>query len=193
MTAKEEAEQAALHARLAAAMVGDAKPSSGPIVLVAYDAEWPRLFAREAERVRCALGDRARVLEHAGSTSVPGLSAKPVIDIVVAVDDSRDEPSYVPPLQAAGYVLKIREPAWFEHRLFKGPDTDINMHVFTVGCAEIARMLRFRDRLRADDADRGLYERTKRELAKREWKYVQAYADAKGKVVEEIIARAMAR
>ena len=89
-----------------------------------------------------------QLLEHAGSTSVPGLAAKPRIDIMLAVPDSADEPSYVPALEAAGYVLRIREPDWYEHRVFKGPDTDVNLHVFSAGCPEIARMLLFRDWLR---------------------------------------------
>ena len=132
------------------------------------------------------------LVEHTGSTSVPGLAAKPIIDITLAVPDSGDEKSYVPALEAAGYVLRIREPDWFEHRVFKGPDTNVNLHVFSDGCAEIDRMVRFRDWLRTDQADRELYERTKRELAAREWTYVQDYADAKTLVVEEIVARALA-
>jgi GrpB-like predicted nucleotidyltransferase (UPF0157 family) len=173
-------------------MVGQAEPSSGPIVLVDYDAEWPRLFAREAERIREALGERALQIEHAGSTSVPGLPAKPILDIVLAVADSANEPAYVPALEAAGYVLRIREPEWFEHRLLKGPDTNVNLHVFSRGCSEIERMLLFRDWLRAHESDRVLYERAKRKLAQQDWQYTQHYADAKSAVVEEIIARARA-
>jgi GrpB-like predicted nucleotidyltransferase (UPF0157 family) len=164
----------------------------GPIYLAPYDPSWPLIFEREEKRTRGALGERAIVLEHAGSTSIPGLSAKPKIDIVLGVADSADEPSYVPDMEAAGYVLRIREPDWHEHRLFKGPDpdTNINLHLFTVGCMEIERMLRFRDHLREDAADRQLYESAKTELAQRTWDYTQSYADAKSEVVEEIIARA---
>lgn len=175
---------------LRAALVGDAAPSSGPVVLVEYDPHWPELFRREAGRIGAALGGRALQVEHAGSTSVPGLAAKPIVDIVLAVADSADEAAYVPALEAAGYVLRIREPDWFEHRLLKGPDTSVNVHVFSRGCPEIERMLLFRDRLRSDEADRELYERTKRELAQKQWRYTQHYADAKQGVVEEIIARA---
>jgi len=177
---------------LRATTIGELKPLSAPIEVVDYDPEWPRLFEREAERVRSALGSRVLQLEHAGSTSVPGLIAKPRIDMILVVADSADEPAYVPPLEAAGYVLRIREPDWFEHRLLRGPDTDINLHVFSAGCPEIDRMLLFRDHLRTDEADRELYARAKRELAQREWKYVQNYADAKSAVVEEILARAAA-
>jgi GrpB-like predicted nucleotidyltransferase (UPF0157 family) len=176
--------------QIRAVTIGPIQPLSAPIRLVDYDPNWPRLFSREATRIRAALGDRVLQLEHVGSTSVPGLSAKPIIDIVLAVPNTTDEPAYVPPLEAAGYVLRIREPDWHEHRLFKGPDTNINMHVFSVGCPEIDRMLLFRDWLRANPSDRDLYQRTKLELAQQNWKYVQNYADAKTAVVEQIIARA---
>lgn len=170
--------------------LGKITPHNAPIALADYDPGWPVLYAREAARIRAALGGRAVQVEHVGSTSVPGLAAKPIIDILLAVPDSSDEQSYVPALEAAGYVLRIREPDWFEHRLFKGPDTDINLHVFTAGAAEIDRMLLFRDRLRANDADRGAYLRVKRDLARRTWRHVQHYADAKSAIVEQIIARA---
>ena len=118
---------------------------------------------------------------------MPGLAAKPIIDILLLVPDSRDEPAYVPALEAAGYVFSFREPDWFEHRMFKGPDTRIHLHVFSSGEPEAARMLRFRDHLRVHDADRELYERTKRELAQRDWTVGQDYADAKTQVVQEIL------
>jgi GrpB-like predicted nucleotidyltransferase (UPF0157 family) len=174
---------------LRAVTIGEPHRLDGPVELAEYDPEWPRLFEREAERVRGALGERALQLEHTGSTSVPGLVAKPVIDIVLVVADTTDEPAYVPALEAAGYVLRIREPEWHEHRLLKGPEFPANLHVFGPGCEEVARMLRFRDRLRSDAADRELYAAAKRELAARKWRYTQDYADAKGAVVEEILAR----
>lgn len=164
----------------------------GPIELVNYDPTWPELFAREAQRIAAALGEQALGIEHVGSTSVPGLVAKPVIDILLVVADLAEEQTYATPLEAAGYVLRIREPDWYEHRLFKGPDTNVNLHVLSKDCLEIDRMLLFRDRLRSNQADRELYERKKRELAQREWRYVQSYADEKAAVVEEIIARVCA-
>jgi GrpB-like predicted nucleotidyltransferase (UPF0157 family) len=178
--------------QMRAAHVGGMRPHNAPIRLIQYSAEWPALFIREAERVRAALGDRVLMLEHVGSTSVPGLAAKPIIDMILAVADSADEPAYVPAMESAGYVLHIREPDWHQHRLFKGPDSNINLHVYSFGCPEMDKMLMFRDWLRSNDADRQLYERTKRELAKETWKYVQNYADAKTSVVEEIVARARA-
>jgi GrpB-like predicted nucleotidyltransferase (UPF0157 family) len=147
------------------------------------------LFEREAARIRGALGAKVLLLEHAGSTSVPGLAAKPIIDMVLVVADSSDEDAYVPELEAAGYVLRVREPDWYEHRNFKGPDTNVNLHTFSEGCVEVERMLAFRDWLRTHDDDRELYAAAKRGLAAREWKFVQNYADAKSAVVDEILAR----
>jgi GrpB-like predicted nucleotidyltransferase (UPF0157 family) len=179
-------------AELQAVRLEKVEVHGGPIVLVAYDPEWPARFEREAERIRSALGDKALLLEHAGSTSVPGLAAKPIIDIVLAVPDSADEDGYVPALEAAGYVLRIREPDWFSHRVVKPPDQSANVHIFSEGCVEIDRMLAFRDRLRTNEADRKLYEQTKRALAGRTWTYTQDYADAKTEVVEAILVRALA-
>ncbi|MGH2493768.1 MAG: GrpB family protein [Ktedonobacteraceae bacterium] len=178
--------------QIRAATVGELTSLAGHIVIVDYDPQWPQLFEREARRIRAALGDKIVMLEHVGSTSVPGLAAKPRIDILLIIPDSADESSYVPPLEAAGYVLRIREPDWYEHRVFKGPDTDVNLHVFSPDSPEIERMLLFRDWLRGNTADRELYERTKRELARQGWKYTQNYADAKTEMVEEILARARA-
>ena len=176
--------------RIHAFTIGEPEQLNAPIQLAEYDPSWPALFEREELRIRAALGDDVRLLEHVGSTSVPGLAAKPIVDMVLAVPDSSAEASYVPRLESAGYVLRIREPDWFEHRVFKGPDTNVNLHTFTDGCEEIDRMLAFRDRLRTNDADRELYERAKRDLAGRDWKYVQNYADAKTTVVAEIMERA---
>jgi len=155
-----------------------------------YDPRWPEMYAHEAEQITGALGDRVIRLEHVGSTSVAGLAAKPVIDIVLEVDDSGDEAAYSSDLEAAGYSLLIREPDWHAHRMFKGWDPKVNLHVFSDGCSETARMVRFRDWLRANTADRELYEHCKRELAARDWQHVQQYADAKTDVVGQIMSRA---
>ncbi|GAA4881553.1 GrpB family protein [Saccharopolyspora cebuensis] len=168
--------------------VGEAPPHEAPIALAEYDPRWPGRFAGEAERIRRALGP-VRV-EHVGSTSVPGLCAKPVLDVLLVVADSAAERDYVPALEAAGYALRIREPDWFEHRMLTRADPAVNLHVFSAGAAEIDRMLRFRDRLRAHDADRDAYARAKRDLARRTWRHVQHYAEAKTAVVEDILGRA---
>jgi len=172
--------------------VGPAIIHNAPIVLASYNPQWPAMFNREAGRIRAALASLAIRIEHVGSTSVPGLAAKPVIDIVLAVPDSADEAAYVPDLEAAGYVLHGREPDWFEHRLFTGPEADVNLHVFSAGEAEIDRMVLFRDWLRSHDDDRDAYLRVKRDLAQRTWRYVQHYADSKTAIVQQIMARATA-
>ncbi len=177
-------------AEMAAIVVGQPEVLDDQIVLAEYDPAWPSLYQVEAERIRALLGEQVVLVEHVGSTSVPGLVAKPRIDIVLTVPDSSDEPSYLPALEDAGYVLRVREPEWHEHRCFKGPDVDVNLHVFSDGCLEVDRMLGFRDHLRGDASDRALYEQTKRSLASRRWKYTQHYADAKSEVVESILARA---
>src|SRR5215472_346191 len=163
---------------------------SSLILIVESDPSWPDIFRREADRIVSLLGSRALRIEHIGSTSVPGLAAKPIIDILLVVGDSSDEHTYLPSLESAGYSLQIREKDWHEHRMLKGPDTDINLHVLSSGCPEINRLLIFRDWLRSNAADCALYERSKRDLAKRGWKQVQDYADAKAVVIEQILARA---
>ena len=176
--------------QILAAHIGEKRPHNATVHLANYDPAWPALFAGHADRIGGALGDRALMIEHVGSTSVPGLAAKPTIDILLVVANSADEDSYVPAMEAAGYGLRIREPDFHEHRMFLDHDRTTQVHVLTDGNEEIERYLLFRDRLRTNRADRELYERTKRALAQKEWKYVQNYADAKGPVVEDIIARA---
>jgi GrpB-like predicted nucleotidyltransferase (UPF0157 family) len=172
-------------------VIGGLQPLSKPIELREPDSRWPGRYADHAARVRAALGERAVRVEHVGSTSVPGLAAKPIIDLVLEVPNSADEAAYLGDLEAAGYVLRIREPEWFEHRFFYAPGEDVQIHVFSSGCSETERMVRFRDWLRANTPDRDLYVRTKRELAARDWKYMQQDADAKTDVIEQIMTRAM--
>ena len=176
--------------QIIAATVGERQPLNSTIYLAPYDPAWPSLFTRLAKQIREALGDSLLLLEHVGSTSVPGLSAKPIIDMILAVADSSDELSYVKPLEEKGYTLRIREPDWYEHRLLIPPGVAGNLHVFSAGCEEIEQMLLFRDWLRDHRDDRLLYEETKRKLAARTWRYTQNYADAKSEVVQEILARA---
>ncbi len=160
------------------------------IVIVDYDPAWPERFRQEAAKIRAALGEVALRIEHIGSTSVPGLAAKPIVDVLLVVEDSSDEASYVPTLESAGYVLRVREPDFHDHRMFRTPEKDVHVHVFSSGSPEIERYLLMRDRLREDAEDRELYARTKRELASRDWPSMQHYAEAKTEVVEGIIARA---
>jgi GrpB-like predicted nucleotidyltransferase (UPF0157 family)/ligand-binding SRPBCC domain-containing protein len=179
--------------QLRAHTIGELRPLAGPIQIVDYDRAWPVLFAQAASRVRAALSRGALQLEHVGSTAVPGLGAKPIIDMLLVVADSGDEASYVPPLEAVGYRLRIREPEWHRHRMLEGTveGRAVHLHVFSNECVESVRMRRFRDWLRNSETDRMLYERTKRDLAQQDWQYMQHYADAKTRVVDEIMARAM--
>ncbi len=165
-------------------------PLNATVELVDYNPDWPSQYATHRRTIVEALGDKIVLLEHVGSTSVPGLAAKPRIDILLIVEDSADEATYVPQLEAAGFELHIREVEWHEHRCLKGFDPDANLHVFSSGCVEIERMVGFRDWLRTHDDDRLLYETTKRQLAAQQWDFVQDYADAKSAVVEEIRIRA---
>ena len=176
---------------LQAVTLGVRKTLNSSIYLAPYDPNWPRQFSQLADRIRKALGDKVLQLEHVGSTAVPGLSAKPIIDVLLAVLDSADEKSYVPALEGKGFMLRIREPDWYEHRLLRTTDIRGNLHVFTLGCEEIDRMLVFRDWLQKHEDDRRLYEERKHELAAKTWKYTQHYADAKSTIVEEILARAL--
>jgi len=171
--------------------VGDLQPLTGQIQTADYNPVWSEIFRREAERIRRVLGSGALCAEHTGSTAVPGLAAKPVIDIALVVADSAAEETYVAGQESIGYVLRIREPAWFEHRMLKKLEPAINLHVFSLGCPELDRILVFREWLQNSPADRELYAGTKRNLAKLEWKYVQNYADAKCGIIEKIMKRAL--
>jgi GrpB-like predicted nucleotidyltransferase (UPF0157 family) len=192
LTLRDPTDVGSYDTELAKVTIGGPQPLLKPIEIRDYDPDWPLSYAREQARIRSILGDRVVRIEHVGSTAVPDLPAKPVIDIALEVPESATESAYVPEMEAAGYVLRIREAEWFEHRLFKTPDADVNVHVFPAGCAEVDRMLLFRDWLRTNAADRGLYASAKRELAARDWKYMQQYADAKTAVVHEIMSRARA-
>ncbi len=165
-------------------------PLNSQVLLVDYDPAWPAQYEAYRRKIVGALGDKIVLLEHVGSTAVPGLAAKPRIDILLIVPDSSDEASYIPQLEAAGFELHIRESDWYEHRCLKGFDPPANLHVFSPGCIEIDRMIGFRDWLRTHEDDRALYESTKRCLATQQWQFVQDYADAKSEVVEEIRIRA---
>jgi GrpB-like predicted nucleotidyltransferase (UPF0157 family) len=159
------------------------------VTIADYDPAWPARFERRAAQLRMILGDRARLIEHIGSTAVPGLAAKPIIDIVVGIDDPDDEDAYLPDLEAAGYDLRVHGP---EHRCLRigEPDEPVNLHCYPPDHVEVRRYLAFRDSLRASEADRDLYAATKRELAKREWRDMNYYAEAKRPVIDEILARA---
>ncbi len=162
-----------------------------PIEIVDYDTDWPNEFDRHAKKIAQAIGSSVRI-EHIGSTSVPGLAAKPIIDILVVVPDSANEEAYLPQLESAGYILRVREPDWHEHRMFRTSEKDVHIHIYSTGCPEIQRNLTFRDRLRRNAEDRDRYQQVKRELATKEWADMDAYATAKTGVIESVIDAAEA-
>ncbi len=162
-------------------------PEKRRIEIVQYDPRWRDRFLLERERIASALGPTAVRIDHIGSTAVPGLAAKPIVDIDVSVVDVEDEATYLPALERAGYRLRVRER---DHRMFRTPARDVHVHLCGAGSDWERRQLRFRDRLRSSAEDRALYERVKRRLAARDWPTMNHYADAKSQVIEEILARA---
>lgn len=166
-------------------LIGGREPVS--ITVVEYDQQWPQHFHKNAEQIRAVLGARALNIEHVGSTAVPGLAAKPIIDMLLTVDDVTDEASYVPALQSVGFVLRVRED---DHRMLRTPARDVHLHVLEVSHPEVTNMLVFRDWLRTSEADRQLYADTKNRLAGQQWVDMNEYADAKADVVQQILARA---
>jgi GrpB-like predicted nucleotidyltransferase (UPF0157 family) len=173
-----------LNARLDRILVGGREPAR--VWLEEYTDAWPARFERERARIAAALGDAASAVEHIGSTAVPGLAAKPIVDILVAVADPND-PAHRTALERAGYVLRVDEPG---HRMFRTPERDVHVHIVRAGTDDVTRHLAFRDRLRASEPDRNAYEALKRELAAREWEDMNHYADAKGELIAAILARA---
>ena len=157
------------------------------MTLVEWDPAWPARYERERARIRRALGGAVLRIEHIGSTSVRGLAAKPIIDILVTVADVDDDAAFVGRLERAGYALRVREPG---HLMFRTPDAGVHIHVLDDGDEAADRYLAFRDRLRASADDRIAYERLKRELAIRDWNEIGHYADAKGPLINTILARA---
>jgi len=157
------------------------------ILIVDYDQAWSDRFEVERRRVDRALGDSAIRIEHFGSTAVPGLAAKPIIDVLVTVENPEADDVLVPRLEAAGYWLRVREPG---HRMFRTPGGDVHLHVWGDADPEVSHCLGFRDRLRESREDREAYERLKRELARSDWADMNDYANAKTGLIAEILAKA---
>ena len=162
---------------------------SRPVEVVAYDDGWPADFVTLSDIVRAALGDRVLALEHVGSTAVPGLAAKPVIDADLTVADSGDEAAYLPDLEAAGFLLRVREPEWEEHRVVAIEAPKTNLHVWSPGSIEPQRHAAFRDWLRTHDADREEYGALKTELAGRGFGDVMDYNNHKAALVYDLYER----
>lgn len=172
---------------LAAVLIGGREQV--PVVIAEHDPRWQERYAVVRDRVLAALGGAALRVEHIGSTSVPGLAAKPIVDVLVTVADVEDEAAFVPALERAGFVLRVREA---EHRMVRTPARDVHVHLYEPDHPAVSAYLDLRDWLRVDADDRALYARTKRLLATRTWSDMNAYADAKTDVVLEILGRARA-
>jgi GrpB-like predicted nucleotidyltransferase (UPF0157 family) len=162
-------------------------PEKREIILVGYRDSWPSMFRQERDKIVAALGEKAIRVDHVGSTSVPGLTAKPIIDIDLSVTSADDEQDYLAPLLSVGYRLRVREE---DHRLVRTPDRTVHVHICSAGSEWERRHLLFRDWLRRDQADREAYAALKRELAQRDWPDMNAYADAKGGLIARITDRA---
>ncbi len=145
------------------------------------DPSWPERFRELSDSIRAALGESALEIEHVGSTSVPGLPAKPIIDIDLIVADASDEPAWLPQIEDAGLVLRVREPWWYEHRCLRHESPRSNLHVFSPNCAEAARHKIFRDWLRRRPTDLDLYRDAKVAAAEA--------ANARGELVDDYNAR----
>lgn len=174
-----------LDEELDAALVGGREPVT--VVIVDSDPSWPDRYEIERARLVTALGPVVRRIEHIGSTAVPGLAAKPVIDILVEIDDPEAEDSYRAALEDVGYQLRVREP---RHRMFRTPARDVHVHLWPTDSEESADYLAVRDRLRTNADDRAHYEQVKRALAGRAWRDMNYYAEAKGPVIAAIRRRA---
>ena len=173
---------------LDAVLIGGREPVT--LVLSEYDPTWPARYAEVAARLRSALGEKALAVEHIGSTSVPGLAAKPVIDALLVVADVEDEASYAPALVDTGFVLRVRETG---HRMYRTPGRDVHVHLYGPDDQAITDHLDLRSWLRVDASGRALYADVKRELVRRPWSDMDHYADAKTEVVQQVLSHARAR
>jgi GrpB-like predicted nucleotidyltransferase (UPF0157 family) len=154
--------------------------------LATYSESWPTKFEQVHKQIQLALGTCAKRIEHIGSTAVPGLAAKPVIDILLELDNITN-PTVHEALAGGGFAPVVEEPG---HRMFRSPDRDVHVHAWPTGDPEVQRHLLFRDWLRSNEADRRLYEMEKRRLAALEWPTQNDYAQAKSPIINEILARA---
>ncbi|MFG3577618.1 GrpB family protein [Micromonospora chersina] len=162
---------------------------TSPITVDAYNPEWPAMFAEEEAVIRAALGAKALAVEHVGSTAVPGLAAKNRLDIDLIVADPAEEDAYVPPLEAAGYLLRTRDPDWYEHRCPWTHDHGVNLHVFGPDCDEYLRHLILRDWLRTHPEDRDRYAAVKHRVAQEHPMDMALYVQGKSAIIIDILKR----
>lgn len=177
----------------AVAAVRLVRPPAQPVVVVDPDPEWPAAYAEVERRLRDALGRRVLAVEHVGSTAVPGLPAKPVLDVDLVVPDAAEEDDWLPALERLGLVLVVREPEWQEHRMLRSDGPVANIHVFGPQALEPRRHVLFRDWLRAHPEDRAAYGDLKRRLAaEHSFTDVMEYNNRKAALVYDILERALA-
>jgi GrpB-like predicted nucleotidyltransferase (UPF0157 family) len=166
-----------------------AEPSGAPVEIVPYDARWPGIFAAWRDRLRTAV-PIAVMIEHVGSTAVPYLAAKPVVDIQISVADLEHEDSYVPAIERLGLVLRSRHP---QDRFFRPPahqPRDVQIHVCGAGSRWEEEHILFRDFLRAQPPVRDAYAALKIELAAKHRLDRLAYTDAKADFIRDALDRA---
>jgi len=164
-------------------------PEKRQIILFPYDPSWAKDFEGERRKIDVALGLLPHRVEHVGSTAVPGLAAKAILDIQLSVPNVEDEDAYVPHLEPAGYTRRVREHG---HRMLRTASLKAHLHVCDTGSDWERRHLLFRDWLRRSSEDRRSYDLAKRELARCDWPTMDHYADAKSDVITAIITRAEA-
>lgn len=161
-------------------------PEKREIRLVPYQGGWPDRFRLERAQIVRALGAAARRVDHIGSTSVPGLMAKPIVDIDLSVADADDEAAYLPAMNAPGTTCGSgnRGTGWC------APPPGVHVHICAAGGAWERRHLLFRDWLRHDPVDRDRYQRVKQDLTRRDWPSMNDYAAAKSPIINDITRHA---
>jgi GrpB-like predicted nucleotidyltransferase (UPF0157 family) len=170
-------------------VLGPNRPGD-PIKIAPYDPRWPGRFQTMRARLAEALGGTAMRIDHVGSTSIPGLAAKPIIDIQISVPDVEDEQAYVAPIESLGLALRWAEPG---HRYFRPPPglpRDYQVHVCTIGSEWERVHLLFRDYLRSHADVAAQYEALKHDLAARHTGERVAYNDAKAPLIDSTVALA---
>ncbi|KKY35462.1 hypothetical protein UCDDA912_g04511 [Diaporthe ampelina] len=169
------------------------RPGRRGLHVVEHNPAWADDFSDLRSRIRAALGAAALDIHHVGSTSVRGLPARSVIDIDLVVADPADEASYVPALEAAGFTLYFRQPAYYGHRFLGCQTPDTNIHVYGPECPDVARHLIFREWLSGHPGDRDRYAAVKREVAvvaEEKGESGNQYGKRKEWVIREILDRA---
>jgi GrpB-like predicted nucleotidyltransferase (UPF0157 family) len=178
--------------QMATALVSEPPNGWRPIVIEDYDPAWADRFTTVSSSLHELLGGMIIDVQHVGSTSVPGLAAKPIIDVDLLVADTADESRYVPALEQFGYCLVLREPWWYGHRMLVDSAEDVHLHVWPQGAPEPVRHRLLRDWLRSHPEDRELYASTKRRLARDTADHPSDYTLAKSGVIDDIYTRIFA-